>query len=191
MSFDVSAHEWGTLSGESHVVARVGDVLTTVDDAEMVQLDGRMSVLDGMIQNFEFAPTPETTPDEFAHAAVLTTSLRLRWGAFFPSWRAWRDAHAKGFTRIPQSAAIEFGKFKVQYNEFAGELAALGGPSAPHEPTDAPPPGASSVDKLLAFLDSMKWIALVGLGAYVVVGTGAVPAIAAALALSPRKEASR
>lgn len=196
----MNAETWASLTGAHSpalvgkaAFARVGDAGNQgfgVSFEQVVEFDGRMSQLDQDIQSFQFVPGPATTADQFAHMAAATTSLRLRWGAFFPAWRAWRDTHQTSFSRLSGATAIEFGGFEVKYNAFRNELIAIGGhPKAPPAITDAPPPDApNSVDKILAFLNSAKWILALGLGAYVLVGTGAIPAIGAALAT--RKKAA-
>lgn len=148
---------------------------------EVVQLDGHMAQLDHDIQNFEFVPNDSTTPDQFAHGAAQTTSLRLRWGAFYPEWRAWRDAHQSSFSRLSGASGIEFGTWRVRYNQFRQELIDIGGKaSAPAEDTNDPggePGKKSPLEQLVDLLDSAKWLVAVGLGAYILVGSGAVAAL--------------
>ena len=164
----------------SRMVA-VGDIfdLTTVSSAQVAQLNGRVQILDNDIQAFNFVPGPETTPDQYASAAAHIVSLRLRWQTWrHLQWDAWWMQHTKGWTRLSDSAAVEFSQKELEYNAFWDELVSLGGkPTAGRFSLEIPPDQKTGADKFIDFLNSTKWILAIGLVAYVLVETDALSVV--------------
>lgn len=128
------------------------DALAAVSIEEMTEFEARMATLNSDIA--AYAPQNSEADAQAAVIAALSI-LRLQWGAFYPSWRAWRDDHLTSFQRIGGTTGIQFGQFKVRYNGYRDKLIQLGGTTtAQATSTDAPKPSDSLLDtgiKVLAF----------------------------------------
>lgn len=124
--FQVSAAEWGTLTGEPHVVGRVGALEAT---------SGDIAALDAKVRHL-IASTD--APGEFAK---LDPSLVADWIGFRAEWAQFFADNSGGAFAIPlivlQGVQDKFAIFVSRYNELLVRIKAAG------VKTDATPSGSS------------------------------------------------
>jgi hypothetical protein len=143
MSFDVSRHDWATLTGEPHVVpaGQVGVAVATEAD---------IGALDGKVRHLE---SDTDAPGQFGKMDV---SLQMDWITFRAEWAKFFGDHSGGALGIPfviqQNVTDDFVQFVARYNELLRRIKAAG------VKTTATPSGPSGGEPTIT--DSvLGWIA--------------------------------
>jgi hypothetical protein len=153
MAYDVSAAQWGSLTGEpyyfapqGHVagISRVGVVVAT--SADIVALDGKIRAL-------------ESATDAPGQFAKLDPSLVTDWIAFRGDWAQFFAENSGGAMAIPliiqNDVSASFNQFVGRYNELLRRITAAGVGIPPEAQPSNPSGGDQSwFDKLSSALGS-------------------------------------
>lgn len=172
--YDISAHDWASMTGEPHVVARAGSV-GGVDAGgrvgAVIATSGDIAQLDSKIRQLE---TATDAPGQFAK---FTPSLVTDWVAFRADWAQFFADHSGGAGAIPfiiqQDVTDRYTEFVGRYNEMLRRIVDAG------VPTSATPSGPHGADKTLLqrfadFVGIPATVAPYAAAGGVAVGAGAV-----------------
>lgn len=123
------------------------DSLLEVSDAEMISFTADVDLLnaDVLVSMGKLPPAAEL--DAVQQAFVVWQSGT--WVPWHSSWLAWAAAHQDGLSRMPFSAAVEFGKFKAEFNLQLRTYKEFGGSTTlqPTEPTQTKDPEPTEDDE--------------------------------------------
>jgi hypothetical protein len=177
VSFDVSAFQWGSLTGEPHLVpsGRVG-----ADPTPRVHaLDVEIHSTGDAIQAASAAH-----PDD-----PQTTILFAQWLAFFTRWQLWFNQHG---TDADAATSSQFLEFQSQYTLFRSMFNALGGePAVPPSSTPSAPSPSPPLAPWYASAWNSATTALGPTGAVVAATTLVAGAVLAARELASRRARER
>ncbi len=120
------------------------DSLLEVSDAQMIEFSAKVQMLDSdvLISMSKLPPIGEL--DAVQQAFVIWQSGT--WTPWLASWNVWAAEHQTGLSRMPFSAAVEFGKFNSEFNLQLRAFKEFGGTTtltptettAPEEPVNPP-----------------------------------------------------
>ncbi len=119
----------------------LSDMVLSVSDEAMIEFSGKVDRLNADVL-VSLNKLPKATNLDHVQGQFVLWAFE-EWEPWYALWLAWAVEHQSGFSRLPASSGIEFGKFKSDFNIHLSTYTAFGGttslkPSDTTVPIDPP-----------------------------------------------------